>query len=428
MKDLINRRINNIQSLEDRKLFRDVIGQIFGDVVDYQDRQIESLRKDFFEEMTLGQTRPIISGTIINQHEYDVTDNFMFPMFVDDTKKMLPSAEDITKAHKENKPYMIGKTLLKCDHKTLDKLYMSNRRFNGIIYTNTGTIDIKVRLVEYKTYKEIVSHLYSVFVKNGLEWTTPNLPYIYKFAAFMLDETFEIADDIQIDRIEVDLEEFEPYRKDDVLPVWNLEYKYVQSINFPIATYDNVLKEHKFDVYDIPSYCYIPDFINEYEGYVKRQKESVSVIIPESNISEWPMYKLHLCEEGKNYVYENEIYSNGLSLSFGNGYLNQGRRGIRTKGEMMRILSSFKASEMFRIYDCEIIEGKCQLEESTYHINEGIIDSIRSSNNVNTLVIYYDSKYENNYLTSDIMSFLVSELQQYIPDMKCVGVVRNGAE
>lgn len=426
MKDLINRRINSIQSLEDRKLFRDVISQVFMEMVDYQDRQIQAIRTNFFDEMSVSHSRPVICGTIMKQYEYDETDNFMFPMCSEDVKGFMPSAEDINKTYKEGKSYMLGKTFLKCDFERLNEICSSNKQYDGKIYTNEGEIDIKVRLSRYDSYKDIVAHLYNVFVKNGLEWTTPNLPYIHKFVTFMWDSPVEISEDTVIDRIEVNLEELENFRVDDVFPVWNLEYTYVQSINFPIPTYDNVLKEHKFDVYDLPSYCYIPDFTDEYNGYVKRQEEHVSVIIPENEISEWPMYKLHPAVVGKNYVYENKIYDNAPAENFSNGYLNSGRKGIRTKGEMMRILSAFKVSDMFKIHDCEIIENNCKQKSYTYAVNDGIFDEIRTSKSIkSTLVVYYDYKYENDYLSADIISFLVSELQQYMPDMKCIGVVRK---
>ncbi|MBQ3544186.1 MAG: hypothetical protein IJA34_04275 [Lachnospiraceae bacterium] len=425
MKDLINRRINNIQSLEDRKLFRDIISQAFMEMVDYQDREIEAIKESFFDEMNINHTRPVICGTVIKQYEYDETDNFMFPMCMEDIKGSEYSPEDINNTLKEGKSYMIGKTLLKCDFKALDEICSSNKQYNGKIYTNEGEIPVKVRLSRYNSYKDIVSHMYNVFVKNGLEWVTPNLPYIHKFVSFMLDEPINLSDNAVIDRIEVNLEKLEEYRLDDVFPVWNLEYTHIQSINFPIATYDNVLKEHRFDVYDLPSYCYIPDFADEYNGYVKRNKEHISVIIPENEISEWPMYKLHPAEKGKNYIYVNKIYDNSPSENFSDGYLNSGRKGIRTKGEMMRILSSFKVSDMFKIYDCQIVNNSNQ-ESYTYSINDGIFDEIRTSESIRkTLIVYYDYKYENDYLSADIISFLVSELQQYIPDMRCIGVVRK---
>lgn len=427
MKDLLNRRINSIQSLDDRKIFRDIISQVFMEMADYQERQIQSIRNDFFDEMTVSHTRPIICGTIMRQYEYDETDNFMFPMSMEDIKGFVPSPKDINKTVKEGKSYMIGKTLLKCDYETINEICNSNKLYNGKIYTNEGIKDIKVRLSIYDSYKKIVSHLYSVFIKNGLEWTTPNLPYIHKFVSFMWDSPVEMSKDIVIDRIEIDLEELEKFRLDDVFPVWNMEYTYMQSINFPIATYDNVLKEHKFDVHDVPSYCYIPDFKDEYNGYVKRQSESISVIIPNNEISGWPMYKLHPAVEGKTYIYENQVFDNSPSDNFSNGYYNAGKKVIRTKGEIIRILSSFKVSDMFKIHDCEIISNSNK-KSNTYTVNDEIIDEIRVSESLGkTLVVYYDYKHERNYLSDDIISFMMSELQQYIPDMRCIGVVRKEA-
>ena len=429
MKDLLNRKINSIQSLEDRKLFRDIISQVFGELADYQDRQIESIRRDFFDEMTVDYTRPVICGTVIKQYEYDITDRFMFPMLAEDVNGMVHQAENIVRSLQEGKSYMIGRTFLKCDFKEINKLCDSGRRFNGKIYTDKGYVDVKIKIKHYEGYEDIVEHLYRVFIKNGFEWTTPNLPYIHKFVSFMLDDGAGITEDMLIERVEVHLEEYESLRVNDVFPVWNLEYTQVQSVNFPIPTYDNVLMEHRFDVYDLPSYCYIPDFMDEYDGYVKRQKEHISIIIPENEISYWPMYKLHTAVEGKNYMYENKIYDNGPSDNFSNGYLNAGRKAVRTKGEIMRILSSFKASDMFRIYDCDILKKSGRQESGTYAVNSGIYDEVRASDTTDkTLVVYFDYKYEMDYVAADIMSFLVSELQQYIPDMKCIGVVRREVE
>lgn len=424
MKNLITRRLNNIQSLEERKIFRDILNQVFADLVDYQDRQIENLKKNFYDELTRDSSRPVICGTIIKQYEYDVTDDFMFPMIKEDVNGYLPAASELKRSLNEGKPYMLGKTFLKCDYLTLQDLYHSRRSFPCRIYTESGCINVSVKLAKYDTYNKLVEHLYSVFVKNGMEWTTPNLPYIQKFTAFMLEKQVELEEDTVIEKIEVDLEEYETLREDDVFPVWNLEYTNIQSINFPIPTFDNVLKEHRFDVYDLPEYCYLPDFKYEYSGYVKRKTEQVSIIIPEADISEWPMYKLHPRALSKNNVYVNEIYSNEPSDNFSNGYLNVKQKSIRTKGEMIRILSSFKCSDEFRIRDCEIIERNCRYKNCTYPVNEGIIDEIRTADIKNrTLVVHLDYKSERNYLSDDLASFLVSELQQYIPDMKCIGVI-----
>lgn len=427
MKDLLNKRINNIQSLEDRKVFRDIINHVFMDLVDYQERQIETLKNNIFDEMSVNDKRPVIYGTMIKKYEYDESDNFMFPMSVKDVEPYELSAEEINKSISQNNSFMIGKTFLKCDFKTLDKLYESGRRFKGKIYTDAGVTEITIRICRYKSYEEILGHLYSIFIKNGLEWITPNLPYIHKFASFMIDTPVDISDDEVIEKAVINLEEFEEYRADDVLPVWNIEHTMVQSINFPIPTHDNVLKEHRFDVYDLSSYRYIPDFKDDDTGYVKRTKESVSVVIPESEIREWPMYKVYPSINGKHYVYPFEIYSNASADNFYNGYLNAGNRSVRTKGEISRILYSFSASEMFKIIGYEIKDNAENIISDTYAVNDFILDEIRSSScSKKVLIVYYSYKYDNKYAAADIMSFIISELQQYIPDMKCIGAERKG--
>ncbi len=427
MKDLLNKRINSIQSLEERKIFRDIVNHVFIDLVDYQDRQIEELRKDFFEEMTTSNRRPVIYGTMIRKYEYDETDDFMFPMSIKDVETYDISVKDINEAIHKNSTYMIGKTFLKYDYKTLQELYDSKRLFSGKIKTDIGDIDIKVRVCQYTSYLDMIGHIYNVFIKNGLEWITLNLPYIYKFAAFMIDSKINIPEESIIEKIEIDLEEYNEDRIDDILPVWNVESIQLQSINFPIPTLDNVLKEHRFDVYDLSPYCYVPDFQDDYQGYVKRAAESVSVIIPESEIKEWPMYKIHPVVSGKHYVYPFELYNNAPAENFYNGYLNAGCRGIRTRGEIARILSSLQVSKMFKIIDYEIIEDNQKaIASDTYPVNDFISDEIRATFcNTKILIIYYSYKYDDTYIATDIMSFIISELQQFIPDIQCIGIERK---
>lgn len=430
MKDLLNKRINNIQTLEDRKVFRDIINHVFMDLVDYQERQIESLKNNIFDEMSVSDRRPVIYGTMIKKYEYDDSDDFMFPMSIKDVELNELSAEEINKSIVQNKSFMIGKTFLKCDCKTLDKLFDSGRIFEGKIYTDAGVVGINVRLCRYKSYEDMLGHLYSVFIKNGLEWTTPNLPYIRKFAAFMIDTPLDISNDAVIEKVEINLGEYEEYRIDDVLPVWNIQHTMVQSINFPIPTKDNVLKEHRFDVYDLSPYRYIPDFKSDDTGYVKRTSESVSVIIPDSEIREWPMYKVYPAVNGKHYVYPFEIYDNGPADNFYNGYLNAGCRNVRTEGEILRMLYSFSASDMFKITGYEMKEKKSdKFISDTYSVNNFILDEIRSSFcSDKVLIVYYSYKYDNKYVAADIMSFIISELQQYIPDIKCIGIERKATE
>lgn len=428
MKDLLNKRINNIQSLEERKLFRDIVSEVFTELADYQDRQIAEIKKGFYDEMTTEISRPTIHGTIISRYEYDETDDFMFPMTIKDLDINMPNPEDIYMSINSGKSYMIGKTFLKCNHKVLEELITSGRTFKGKIYATDGVKDITVKLVKYKGYDDIVNHLYSVFIKNSMEWTPLCFPYIDKFVAFIIENASGITKDSVIESIEVDLEEYEQYREDNVFPVWNLEYTDVQSVNFPIPVYNNVLNEHRFDVYDLPSYCYIPDFAYEYDGYVKRKEESISVIIPEVEISSWPMYKLHPAIKDRKYIYNHKIYSNASAENFNNGCLNVLHRSIRTKGEILRLMSSYVVSDMFRVYDCKIFEDGYEGNIGTYSINHDICDEIRTSESIKkTLVIYYENKYEEDYMTLDIISFLVANVQQYIPDMRCIGVVGRGA-
>ncbi|MBX4263356.1 hypothetical protein [Clostridium estertheticum] len=56
-------------------------------------------------------------------------------------------------------------------------------------------------------------------------------------------------------------------------------------------------------------------------------------------------------------------------------------------------------------------------------MNYFIIDEIREDNIKKVLKLYFKAKDKNYYLTRDILSFLVSEIQLLYPQYKCMGIL-----
>ncbi|MBW9153113.1 hypothetical protein [Clostridium estertheticum] len=56
-------------------------------------------------------------------------------------------------------------------------------------------------------------------------------------------------------------------------------------------------------------------------------------------------------------------------------------------------------------------------------MNYFIIDETREDNIKKVLKLYFKAKDKNYYLTRDILSFLVSEIQLLYPEYKCMGIL-----
>jgi hypothetical protein len=93
---------------------------------------------------------------------------------------------------------------------------------------------------------------------------------------------------------------------------------------------------------------------------------------------------------------------------------------IRTKGEIARKVNSFEASKDFELIDVEIKPAK-NGHGITYDMNFFISDDIRVGNDKKVMVLRFRANTKESYITQDVLSFLVSEIQMYFPEYECEG-------
>lgn len=420
MKERIRENLNNIADLEDRKLLKEIMNYVFSGMVDYTDFVYENIRKRVFDEINLDNTRKNIYVTICERSKYDGIDKFMFPVDSKDLQTDFETTDIIIEKQSKGKKVVLGRTFLACDYMVLSEIKKEQPIYDGILITNQRRYEIKIRLQQSDKYINMIRNLYHYFQQNNLNWVSLNAPYFYKFFEFILESEISFDKDETIERVEVSFGELDSFRNDNVIPLWNLEETYLLSTNFPIATGDNLRYQHKFNIPDSDSiYENIVRFEKDHDGYVIRDEESISIILSEENIEKWPVYKIHNPDLQVKYDFGYPIFSNAWKEKFLTGYAKQQPRIIRTRAELYRQLYSFEASDLFKIKKIEILPIYKEEEES-YPVNDFIEEDIRPEDGRKTMVIIYEA-IEKNYLSRDIMSFIISELQQYFPEYKCIG-------
>ena len=132
-----------------------------------------------------------------------------------------------------------------------------------------------------------------------------------------------------------------------------------------------------------------------------------------------------MISQKKNDIIKNnkfEVASNCKKDSFINKYINRQSYVIRTKGEITRIVNAFEFSKYFEMLDIEIRNVSDTIKH-TYDMNYFITDDIRVGNEKKALIIKFRRNGEETFITNDLLSFLVSEVQMYFPEYKCEGVL-----
>lgn len=420
MKERIKKNLNKIQDLEDKKLLKETMNYVFNGIIDYTDAVYEAIHKRVFDEINLDETRRAIYTTICKKENYDQVDDFMFPMFQEDLKAKFEQTDDIIKKLATDEVIVLGHTYFACDYVTIQEIEKEVKEFQGKLITNKNSYAITIKIQQSKKYINKIENLYYNYMKNNLEWTSLNAPYLYKFFDFIVQEMEPLEQGEEIEQFKISLGEWDEFRVDHVIPLWNLEESTLISANFPIATGDSLRYQHRLHIPDMETiYDNIIRFEDNYNGYVIRDQKSISIIVPEENISCWPTYKFHEPNPQIEYDYEYPVVSNKYKENFLVGYTRGQNKVIRTKAELYRQLDAFELSDLFEIKEIEIVD-QYEGQEETYLVNHFIEEDIRPEDGRKIMIISYIA-HEETYIARDIMSFIISELQQYFPEYKCLG-------
>lgn len=423
MKEVMKNKLSKIQELEDRRLLKDILNYSFAELIDYCDSSYDRLTKNVYDQIEGEEKSYKIYTTIIEADQYDPIDQFMFPMREDDLKEENQLTDTILNTLREKGTAIIGRTFLQCDYIELRNILEKGTQYQGEIVTETGSFPVTITLQKSEAYTSCISELYFDFLANGLEWTSVNAPYIQKYVDFVITGCEGLPSGEEVEKVKVHLGEAEEFRHDNMIPVWNLQPVELQSTNFPIPTQDNIHYQHKITLSEKNvSYNHIVRFgrENKYDGYCVRDSESVSIILNLDTIDYWPAYFIKEKDEEVIYDYPYPLITNGCHDTFMVHYVKKQSKTIRTKAELMRKMLSYETSSVLKIKDITFLEPQTEWESETYSLNPFIEEDIRKD--IRKQIMLVDFEVANkNYMTRDIMSFLLSEVQSYFPEYKCEG-------
>jgi hypothetical protein len=421
MKDMIIERLSKIPNLEERKLLKDILNGVFVGVVGYNEEMFQKLTREIFEEIRFDENRYTIYTSLAERNEVDPIHEFLYPMLTEDIKDTEYEVKEMVEKLENKQEYRLMKLFFECDYLIFKEMLTEAESYTGKIVTNKDEYTIKVSLRQCLEYKACIENLYGNFTRNGVVWTTINSPYVHKFADVMLTGLDKpIGKGEQIKEVQINLLKYDSYKKENMVPLWNIENLVLPSLTFPVPAMDQINFQHEISLSKSgEEHGYLVILDEEFKGYVKRNKDSMTVCAPVPDITDWKILKVTAYRQANLSYAGYEVMSNRTENSFLNRYARQQTSVIRTKAELYRIISSFEIAKDLEFIDFKILNtGNNQGE--TYQMDSFLTDGIREENYKKTLLLEFTTE-EANYLTRDIISFLVSEIQQYFPEYVCRG-------
>ncbi len=421
MEGYIKKRMLEITSLEDRRLFKEITEKLLLGINDYNQNAYKTLEQKILNEHKTQQKEFAVYLTLTDLEHYDATDSFMYPMIAEDAKKSEAFDSDMVKTLKKGEKPKLFTVYLKTSVSDIHKLVHGNRIFQGSIRTQKGEYKGTFELSRNEQYMDLVKNLYYIFGVNYQPWMTVCEAYIAKMFDVYLCSAGQLTEKEEIQDITIDFEEYAGRVYYNMIPLWNLEKKIEKTSTYPDACIDKVNYEHRIFSHRLKEECEYLIMNTDVEiTNIRRLNGDLLITCPLDNPCEWQLYQVNKRNGKEYYLYP--VLSNQSKESFAGSLTDMFRRSIKTKAELARLMEAFSYSDYVVFQDYEILDTEPEdLEACNYNMDGFILDEIRIGRSRQTLVLSFTAAEEENYLNEDIMSFLVTQVQKLFPEYLCIG-------
>ncbi len=423
MKDIITSRLSRIKNLNERKLLRNVLLDVFENMVDYNMEMYDKLERRIYNEIEDSLDKFYIYTTLDEIHNIDPISDFLHPICPQDVKGDVYCMEELQQKFisERSEQICIATVFMQCDLLKFQEIIKSNRKFNGKITTDINTYEITVSLQKSLKYVNEIIRLYKIFQFNAVTWRTINCPFAYKYVDVILESTILLESNEKIKEIYIDLDEFEIYKRINYVPLWNIKLVKEQDKTFPMPSIDAVHYDHVISLVDEGTQNgYMVDINNKDFSYVKRYEHELIIVSQYTEHQEWNLIKIENIDNlhKKNFSYE--LLSNKRNLGFSGRFASLKSIVIHTTAELARLLHSYELSQSLQFQDVAIVENY-QQQEQTRNLNDFIDDNIREDRHKKVMLIRFSSINNGDFLLLDKMSFFITEIQMLFPEYRCVG-------
>lgn len=424
MKEYIRKRMLEITQLKDREVFKEAVCNILSDLYEYNQHAYEELEQRILEEYTPDLNSYAVYITLTDRKHYDETDRFMHPMKPEDTKETKISCQDVNDALSGGKQLRLCTVYIKGTATQVSRLLcQEGKRFNGTIKTAAREYRASLCVKPGTRYMQMIEELYAVFGVNFQPWLTVCTAYLSKLVDVYLCSSEQIRDNEEIDRIQIDFEEYAGLVRYNMIPLWNLSPLTEKTSTYPNPCVDKTNYEHQFFAQRLKADCeYLVRDTDAEITNIRKLNGDLYITCPIERPCEWNLYEVHQRTGKETYRYP--ILSNQYKESFSGNITEMFRRSIKTKAEMARLIEAFDYGDYLTFCGfelCSDVPLKCR--ESNYNMDSFLADELRTGEGRQPLVIRFTASDPSNYLNEDIMSFLVTQVQRIFPEYHCVGEI-----
>lgn len=415
LQNLIDNELKNM-SEEERNIYRKTSLITFQRLIEELQDRNGKFEKRLLDSVEVKEKETTVYTALIPEKNYYMYEDFMYPL-------LNKSALKINRLEPFGSKERIFKTVfIKKTYSELKEL--EERIFEANVVGNKKYYDLNIKLEPDERYIEKMRDLYDVFEVNGVKWRTFNPAYAMKmYKVVQAQENPEMeADILKFDdfKIYIDFEDIEESVYEDYMLIWNIEERDIVGTHLVRPTEDRIHYEHIIKLNNEKGVYIYP---KEHIFLSYKEQGTLYVITDNKDNNIWKIWIIK--EDINKKRFENSeflLLDNEKNYDFLNSLRAVSPVRMRSEAEVKRIVKSYKAIENKIKYKDYYITGK-KLENTIefYDINSFLTDEFKLKGKRENLYIYFEIQ-EHSYLTEDLLSFVISDIQLMFPEYKCIGV------
>lgn len=413
MEAFIRGKLENMKSLEDQRLLRDMMNEVFLPMYHQSEQNYQRLRDRVRDEIQIPVNDYAVYTSVMSEQELKVPHSFLRPMVPSDTVRQ---SVDLS----ETEP-VVDTLYCELTHPEMKRIQVENPSFSGVLKTDQGEFDALFTLRRSRKYLDKLYQLYHIFLINQIPWHTVCAPLLHHFYDLVLLKAEKLPSDaVCLGFYSAFLEQHRIGGRERCIPVWNMEQLRVQSSDFPMPAIDKVNFEYRIGLERMEkgAYLAIPDRL---VLAARREENALIVVSPQDSQMVCGLYHVLPCAGAPTDRVEAPVFSNRTKDQFAGRMALWYRQNVKTRGEFYRLLNGLGMDEHFYLLDIRVLYHP--IEEDTYNTEPFLKDEICSAAISKTLVLSVENKREQRFYDYDLLSYYCSYLQSLYPEYRVCGQI-----
>lgn len=412
IKNYINERLLEIDDNEKRREYRMIFDEFFVPFYDYlEERQIKLEDKCLAKASHEKQQMTLITA-LAPLDKIMAYEETMFPICEEDLEEQILDVAYLVNCMEQKKECFCYSAYMELPYEQLQQLIKEQRYFKGVVRTTEAEFEARFMLKASDRYQKKLQMLYEVFMKNQVNWNTPNIPYIYKMVDVYLVEGDYIAEGV-VESIKVDFEEYADVIYYKMVPVWNVGNKKLRSSAYPTFEVDQVNYTHVIYDSQLREDCQYLVANEDVDFWgTRREHGDLCIACKKVDPVTWNLLEIH--QEIKCYYKEDFKRMSNQRKAF------HQERVVRTKASIKRFMDSLMIDEYLEWKDVQKVTDIGSQYTKSYSMNATLEEEFQSTMKKQGLLFTFQAK-ASSPRNQDILSYAISTLQWELREYDCYG-------